>query len=95
MAPHRTGQTNAKWVFKSFNGSFRDACLNGILFSSLAQVRSEIKAWKDDCNKSRSHSSFGNAASNEFIIKSALEKRVVKANVNIQHSAEKWRSVGA
>ncbi len=31
---------------ESFNGSFRDECLNETLFSSLTQARIEIAAWK-------------------------------------------------
>lgn len=60
---------------ESFNGSFRDECLNKTLFLSLAQARTEIKAWKDDYNKNRPHSSLGNATPNEFAIKMTLEKR--------------------
>ena len=35
---------------ESFNGSFRDECLNETLFSSLTQARIEIAAWKEDYN---------------------------------------------
>lgn len=33
---------------ESFNGSFRDECLNETLFSSLAEARLRINAWKED-----------------------------------------------
>ncbi len=36
---------------ESFNGSLRTECLNETLFSSLTQVRTEIKAWENDYNK--------------------------------------------
>ncbi len=36
---------------ESFNGSFRDECLNETLFSSLTQARAAITAWKEDYNK--------------------------------------------
>jgi putative transposase len=58
---------------ESFNGSFRDECLNETLFSSLAQARAEIKAWKDDYNAERPHSSLGNLTPNEYAAKSALK----------------------
>ncbi|MBD9641946.1 transposase [Ensifer sp. ENS07] len=45
---------------ESFNGSFRDECLNETLFSSLAQAP---------------HSSLGNITPNEFAMKIALEKQ--------------------
>lgn len=35
---------------ESFNGSFCDECLNETLFSSLAQARTDITAWKEDYN---------------------------------------------
>lgn len=38
---------------ESFNGSFRDECLNETLFSSLAQSRAAITAWKEDYNRNR------------------------------------------
>lgn len=44
---------------ESFNGSFRDECLNETLFSSLTHARAEITAWKEDYNKQRPHSSAG------------------------------------
>jgi putative transposase len=58
---------------ESFNGSFRDECLNETLFSSLAQARAEVKAWKNDYNAERPHSSLGNLTPNEYAAKSALK----------------------
>ena len=31
---------------ESFNGSFRDECLNETLFSSLAEAREMLEAWQ-------------------------------------------------
>lgn len=36
---------------ESFNGSFRDECLNETLFSSLAEARAQITLWKEDYNR--------------------------------------------
>lgn len=60
---------------ESFNGSFRDECLNEILFSSLAHARAEIQAWKEDYNSNRPHSSLGNSTPSEFAMKTAMEKQ--------------------
>jgi putative transposase len=60
---------------ESFNGSFRDECLNETLFSSLPQARDAINAWKEDYNRNRPHSSLGNSTPNEFAMKMAMEKR--------------------
>jgi len=32
-------------LIESFNGSFRDECLNETLFSALCQARATITAW--------------------------------------------------
>jgi putative transposase len=59
---------------ESFNGSFRDECLNETLFSTLAHARIQITTWKEDYNCNRPHSSLGNITPNEFAMKMALEK---------------------
>lgn len=61
---------------ESFNGSFRDECLNETLFSSLSQARQQITIWKEDYNRERPHSSLGNRTPIEFAMKTALEKQV-------------------
>ncbi len=58
---------------ESFNGSFRDECLNETLFSSLPQALNQIIKWKEDYNKERPHSSLGNITPNEFAMKMALQ----------------------
>jgi putative transposase len=44
---------------ESFNGKFRDECLNEHYFDSLAEARQLIAAWRDDYNQVRPHSSLG------------------------------------
>jgi putative transposase len=53
IAPEKPTQ-NA--VIESFNGRFRDECLNETLFSSLSDARLEITKWKEDYNQNRPHS---------------------------------------
>lgn len=43
----------------SFNGRFREECLSEHWFSSLAQARSIIAAWRNDYNEQRPHSALG------------------------------------
>jgi putative transposase len=57
---------------ESFIGRLRDECLNETLFSSLAQARSVLRAWRDDYNRRRPHSALGNAAPAEFAEKIRL-----------------------
>jgi putative transposase len=44
-------------VMESFNGRFRDECLNSHWFTSLADARHIIEAWRLDYNQVRPHSS--------------------------------------
>ena len=44
---------------ESFNGRFRDECLNEHLFSSLVAARRIIEAWRNDYNTERPHTSLG------------------------------------
>ena len=45
---------------ESFNGSFRDQCLNSHWFLSLEDAREKIEAWPEDYNGFRAHSSLDN-----------------------------------
>ena len=44
---------------ESFNGRFRDECLNEHWFETLHQARKEIAAWRRDYNEVRPHGSIG------------------------------------
>jgi len=46
-------------VMESFNGRFRDECLNSHWFSSLEDARQTIEAWRIDYNQERPHSALG------------------------------------
>ena len=50
----------------SFNGRFRDECLNENWFLDLADARQIIEAWRLDYNSSRPHSALGYATPQEF-----------------------------
>ena len=69
------GKPMQNGFIESFNGSFRDECLNETLFSSLADARVQITLWKEDYNRLRPHSSLGNNTPSEFAMKMALEKQ--------------------
>ena len=51
---------------ESFNGRFRDECLNANWFLSLAQARAIIESWRCDYNGERPHSSLDYRTPNEF-----------------------------
>ena len=63
IAPDKPTQ-NA--FIESFNAKFRDECLNDNIFSTLAQARSIIEAWRLDYNEDRPHRSPGQLTPNEF-----------------------------
>ena len=69
------GKPQQNGFIESFNGSFRDECLNETLFSSLSQARQQIAEWKEDYNSQRPHSSLGNITPNEFVMKMGLQKQ--------------------
>jgi putative transposase len=54
-------------VIESFNGRFRDECLNANVFVSLHNVRQKIEAWHIDYNEHRPHSSLRDFTPKEFI----------------------------
>jgi putative transposase len=51
---------------ESFNGRFRDECLNANWFPSLANTRTQLEAWRTDYNQSRPHSALGYLTPNAF-----------------------------
>ena len=51
---------------ESFNGRFRDECLNENWFVSLADAQQTIEAWRSDYNSTRPHSGLANRTPEEF-----------------------------
>jgi putative transposase len=62
----RPGKPNENAYIESFNGKFRDECLNEHWFLSLAHARSIIEGWRIEYNTERPHSSLGNRTPEEF-----------------------------
>ena len=56
---------------ESFNGRFRDECLNENWFSDLGDAREKIAQWKRDYNEKRPHSSLQYRTPVEFAAQSA------------------------
>jgi putative transposase len=51
------GRPMQNGYIESFNGKFRDECLNEQWFETLQQARSAITLWRQDYNEARPHSS--------------------------------------
>ncbi len=62
----RPGKPNENAYIESWNGKFRDECLNTHQFLSLADAREKIEAWRIDYNQRRPHSSLGHLTPSEF-----------------------------
>jgi putative transposase len=62
----RPGKPVDNCYIESFNGRFRDECLNEHWFITMAHARSTIEAWRIEYNTERSHSSLGDLTPEEF-----------------------------
>ena len=60
------GKPTQNAFIESFNGRFRDECLNENWFLDLADARQIIEAWRLDYNSSRPHSALGYATPEEL-----------------------------
>lgn len=63
----RPGKPTDNPFIESFNGSFRDECLNTHWFLSLDDAYEKINAWVGEYNNFRPHSSLGEMTPEEFI----------------------------
>jgi putative transposase len=62
----RPGKPVENAYIESFNGKFRDECLNSNWFADLLHARSVIEAWRVDYNDVRPHSSLDGLAPSEY-----------------------------
>ena len=60
------GKPTQNAFVESFNGRFRDECLNEHWFESLNEARAVIEEWRSDYNGYRPHSSLGDITPEEF-----------------------------
>jgi len=52
---------------ESFNGKFRDECLNEHWIVTLQEAQLVIEAWRREYNEERTHSALGDVTPQEFI----------------------------
>ena len=60
------GKPTQNAFIESFNGKFRDECLNENWFLSLPEARGKIEMWRRDYNQVRPHSALGYQTPEEF-----------------------------
>ena len=65
------GRPMENGFIESFNGKFRDECLNENWFLDLADAREKIETWRCDYNQVRPHSALGYLTPVEFAQRSA------------------------
>jgi len=71
----QAGKPTQNAFIESFNGKFRDECLNEHWFKSLPHAREVINTWRKDYNEARPHSSLGMTPS-EFAARHRATKLV-------------------
>ena len=60
------GKPRQNAYVESFNGKFRDECLNEHWFLSMRHARAVIEDWRQEYNSERPHSSLGYLTPNQF-----------------------------
>jgi transposase InsO family protein len=63
----RPGKPSDHVFIESFNGSFRDECLNVHWFLSKADAKEKIEAWRQEYNRFRPHISLDGMTPEEWI----------------------------
>ena len=66
MEYSRPGKPTDNGHIESFNGTFRDECLNTHWFTTLGDAREIIEAWRREYNESRPHRALGERTPYEF-----------------------------
>lgn len=75
----RPGKPTDNAFIESFNGRFREECLNQNWFLSLEDVQSKLDAWRADYNQVRPHSSLGYVSPEQYL--SEFEEQRSKTNI--------------
>jgi putative transposase len=70
----RLGKPTDNAVIESFNGRFRDECLNTHWFESLEDAKTKIDAWRWDYNEHRPHRSLEGLTPREFASRAMLKR---------------------
>jgi putative transposase len=79
------GKPSQNAFIESFNGRFRDECLNQHWFVNLTHARRVIDAWRLDYNRDRPHSSLGYLTPDEF----ASQAQTISIQIAIETAGSK------
>ena len=64
----RPGKPTDNAFMESFNGRFRQECLNENWFLSLEDAREKVESWRNYYNGERPHIALGNLSPREFAV---------------------------
>jgi putative transposase len=84
----RPGKPIENAYVESFNGKFRDECLNEHWFISLADAKAPIEAWRVDYNTVRPHSSLGGRTPGQFATVTEGARRLLPARLQEEPKPE-------
>lgn len=77
----RPGKPTDNALIESFNGKFRQECLNQHWFPSLEDAQAHVNFWREDYNRRRPRSSLGD--------------RTLRAKIDLQpENSSKWIKLG-
>lgn len=72
----RPGKPTDNSFIETFNGSFRDECLNLHWFESIEEAKREIEVWRQDYNESRPHMALNDLTPGEFARQHCLRQQI-------------------
>jgi putative transposase len=84
----RPGKPIENAYVESFNGKFRDECLNEHWFVNLADAKTAIEAWRIDYNTVRPHSSLDGATPDHFATTTEGARRLPPARLREEPKPE-------
>lgn len=78
------GKPTQNCYIESFNGKFRDECLNEQVFVSLHDAQKKIEAWRQDYNANRPHRSLKQLTPDEFAARFNRQKQAEITNPELE-----------
>lgn len=76
------GKPTQNAYIESFNGKFRDECLDQHWFSSISEAKDVVEKWRKHYNEDRPHSSLGYLPPREYMAKQLSLYKLEKFNCN-------------
>ena len=73
LAFSRPGKPTDNAFIESFNGSFRDECLNCHWFTSYEDAKVKIESWRNEYNSTRPHRALNNLSPLEYVAQKSTE----------------------